>query len=187
MNCILNAWQQYESELKGYLLKRLDNREQVEDLLQDTFLKAVRLGAKFCNLENPRAWLYNVTKNELIDYLRKEKVRTGLSQLTIAELHEISDEPVEQIPVANLSQCLPLALQQLSAQEKQIIISCDFEGLTQAAYAEQHNLKLPAVKSKIQRARKHLKAQLKGQCKIIFDSSGKVCCFTPQSLNKKIK
>lgn len=179
MNCIINAWQKYELELKGYLIKRVNSREQVDDLLQDTFLKAIRLGAKFCELDNPRAWLYNVTKNELIDHLRKQQVRSALSLVAIEELDNIGEERQEQIPVANLSRCLPLALQQLTAQERQIITLCDIDGITQRSYAEQFDLNLPTVKSRIQRARKNLKKQLKGQCKIIFDPKGKVCCFTP--------
>jgi len=184
MNCIVDAWQKYEVELKGYLIKRLNNSEQAADLLQDVFLKALRLGSKFCELENTRAWLYRVTKNELIDFLRKEQVKSGREQIAIEEIDNISEAQQEQTPVVSLSQCLPLALHQLSAQEKQIITLCDIEGVTQRHYAEQFHLNLPTVKSRIQRARKNLKKQLKGQCKIIFDPKGKVCCFTPVSKEK---
>lgn len=184
MSCILDAWQHHEVELRGYLIKRLNNSEQADDLLQDVFLKALRLGAKFCELENRRAWLYSVTKNELIDFLRKEQVRSGRVEIAIEALNNIGEEQQEMVPVASLSQCLPLALQQLSAQERQIITLCDIEGLTQSRYAEQFCLNLPAVKSRIQRARKNLKKQLKEQCKVIFDPNGKVCCFTPVTKEK---
>ena len=178
MNCIINAWQKYESEIRGYLINRLNDNEQAEELLQDVFLKAIRLGAKFCELENPRAWLYNVIKNEIIDQHRKEKVRATSSPCD-DHTDEIEEALKVSTPVANLSQCLPLALQHLSSEDKHIISLCDIEGMKQSDYATQFELTLPAVKSKIQRARVHLKKRLKVQCKIIFDEQGKVCCFTP--------
>ena len=183
MNCIIDAWQKYEHEIRGYLIKRLNNREQAEELLQDSFLKAIRLGAKFCELDNPRAWLYNVTKNELIDLQRKETVRINLVHdfESPEKLEEIQENP---LPVANLSQCLPLALQYLSDDDKQIISRCDIEGMSQSDFANQFGFTLSATKSKIQRARQHLKKRLQVQCKIVFDENGKVCCFIPKELKR---
>jgi len=184
MNCIIDAWQKYELELSGYLIKRLKNKEQAEELLQDTFLKAICLAAKFCELDNPRAWLYHVAKNEIIDLLRKNQVSINVSYITIEELENIETSQQEPIAVANLSHCLPLALEQLTADEKHIISRCDIEGMTQRAFAAQFDLTLPAAKSKIQRARRQLRKQLEAQCQIVFDPQDKVCCFTPATKEK---
>jgi len=184
MNCIIDAWEKYEHEIKGYLITRLKSSEQAEELLQNSFLKAIQLGAKFCELENPRAWLYNVTKNELIDQQRKEKVRISLLY-DDEQSEKLKGEQEKPLPIANLSQCLPLALQHLNDEDKLIISRCDIEGMPQKEFAKQFGFTLPATKSKIQRARQHLKKRLKVQCKINFDEQGKVCCFTPTSVGKK--
>jgi RNA polymerase sigma-70 factor (ECF subfamily) len=39
-------------------------------VLQDVFLKALRAGQNFCMLDNPRAWLFQVARNALVDRLR---------------------------------------------------------------------------------------------------------------------
>ena len=67
----------------------------------------------------------------------------------------------------------------LSAEDKEIIESCDLEGLNQIEYARQKDITLPAAKSRIQRARKRLKVELHIACKIILDDKGNVCCFDP--------
>jgi len=182
MNCIIDAWQKHEVELNAYLLKKLSDPDLAKELLQETFLKAIRLGKKFCDIDNPRAWLYRVINNQVTDYLRKDKVRSIVSN--DFDEHDISEHltetDAEAPPVADLAQCLPIALQRLRAKDSQILRLCDMGGLTQVAYAERFDLSLPAVKSKIQRARMRLKKQLKSQCQILFDREGKVCCFTPQ-------
>lgn len=52
----LSAWENHESELRGYLSHRLRDISDAEDLLQDTFLKTMCQGNAFCCLNNLRAW-----------------------------------------------------------------------------------------------------------------------------------
>ena len=42
MNCLTNAWDKHEAELRGWLRKQTGNAHDAEDLLQDVFLKALR-------------------------------------------------------------------------------------------------------------------------------------------------
>ena len=172
MNCVTQAWNLYEDELRRFLLSRVRNAHLTEDLLQDVFVKALSEGSRFCNLDNPRAWLFRVARNHLIDFQRTHKIH-----------HEVPDEHPEKIenpePVVNLSKCLPTALSNLSPEDKEIIELCDLEGLNQSQYAEKKGITLAGAKSRIQRARKRLKSELHSACKIILDENGNVCCFDP--------
>jgi len=178
MNCVTKAWTSHEAELSHYLRNHINNTDTAEELLQDTFLKAIRLGAKFCDIENPRAWLFTVARHQLVDYLRKlhnyQQEGFGLNQL-----EEVADNNPSQAVVEQLSACLPLALKNLSVEDSEILKQCDFNGMNQAEFAKREGLTLAGAKSRIQRARKRLKAQLKTQCQIRFDEQGNVCCFTP--------
>lgn len=172
MNCITNAWDSYEAELRRFLYSRVSDQAQAEDLLQEVFLKALREGAHFCSLDNTRAWLFRVTRNALIDYQRTRKFHD--------DVPDDLPEPVESIePVVNLSQCLPTALKSLGKEDRDIIEQCDLEGMGQQQYAELHGLGLPAAKSRIQRARKRLKLALHDACHVRYDEQGRVCCFGP--------
>jgi predicted RNA polymerase sigma factor len=61
-SCVIKSWRAHESELRGYLTHRLGNNHLAEDLLQEVFIKAMRQGASFCNLDNSRAWLFQLGK-----------------------------------------------------------------------------------------------------------------------------
>ncbi|MCU7960254.1 MAG: sigma-70 family RNA polymerase sigma factor [gamma proteobacterium symbiont of Bathyaustriella thionipta] len=170
MNCIVKAWKNHEAELRGYLTRRLDDPRLAEDLLQDTFVKALAQGAGFCSLENPRAWLFRVTRNQLVDHLRR--------QPQLVDLHtELAAHEPEITTLETLSACLPRALSRLQQEDREAISCCDLEGMRQADYAQQKGMALSAAKSRVQRARKRLKQALKTVCKVQFDEQGNVCCF----------
>lgn len=65
-----SAWRAHEGELLGYLRHRLSDADAADDVLQDVFVKAMRQGQGFCTLDNPRAWLFQVARNALVDRAR---------------------------------------------------------------------------------------------------------------------
>lgn len=173
MNCIIRAWDSHEAELWAWLRRRLGDPAAADDLLQEVFLKALAQGSRFCELDNARAWLFRVARNALADHLR-------LARETVALPEELSVEPDETAPVEHLTQCLPRALAELGAQDRDAISRCDLEGMSQAAYARHAGLSLPGAKSRVQRARKRLREHLRKACQVRFDETGKVCCFVPR-------
>ena len=174
MNCIINAWAKHEAELRGFLTRQTASPAQAEDILQETFLRAVVEGSKFCELENPRAWLFRVARNQFIDYTLRVD-----SKLTTSEVPEDLADKFDEIPaVQTLDVCLPKALAKLNDDDRQIIEHCDLDGQSQSDFAENNGLSLVATKSRIQRARKRLKSELVELCKVNFDEAGNVCCFS---------
>lgn len=179
MNCIIDAWAEHEAELRGYLTRQLADVVQAEDVLQETFLRAVKQGKNFCDIENPRAWLFRVSRNLLVDAARK-----GNRQLTSTDLPEELPEHIDKIPVVQtLDACLPSALSHLDEDDREAIQRCDLDGERQADYARDMGITLAAAKSRVQRARKRLKSQLVSLCQVNFDEQGNVCCY--QSDNNK--
>lgn len=173
LNCFDKAWGLYESELRAFLIQRTANPVEAEDLLQTVFLKAIQQGKKFCDMENQRAWLYEVARNALIDYHRRSRIHEELpDQLPVTEHQE---EAVEA-----LSECLPRTLSELSDADREVITRCDLEGMPQAEFAAMKGIGLSAAKSRLQRARKRLKDTLRNNCRISFDATGNVCCFVPR-------
>lgn len=172
--CVLGSWRAHEAELRGYLLHRLSDPHLAEDLVQEVFLKAMRYGKGFCMLDNPCAWLFQVARNTLVDRLRLEKNTVPLPEDLIEEDHQMA-------PVEALAECLSRMLTDLSAQDSDILRQCDIAGVRQQAYADAHGLSLPAVKSRLLRARQRMRDYLIGNCGVRFDAAGKVCCHAPAS------
>ena len=173
MNCLMSAWHRHEAELRAWLRGRMGNQHDAEDMLQELFLKALRQDKKFCEIGNARAWLFEVARNAIADRLRLKKDQVELPDDLLAE----TDAP---LPVDTLAACLPRALAELDADDREALTLCDLDGLNQADYAHMKGLTLPGAKSRVQRARKRLREHLSQACQVRFDEAGKVCCFVPR-------
>lgn len=172
--CLMAAWSVCEAELLGYLRHRIRCIEDAEEVLQEVFIKAMRQGAQFCGIDNPRAWLFQVARNILVDRFRHAHEHVSLpDDIPAVLLDEVS-------PVDALSQCLPRVLSELSNEDRLAIRFCDIEQNSQQALAELLGISLPGAKSRIQRARHRLREQLICACQVTFDDKGDVCCFVPR-------
>lgn len=168
MKCLMTAWGNTEAMLYAWLLKQTKSQHETEDIMQEVFLKAMSHSERFCSLSDGKAWIFKVTKNHLIDRLRKK-----------IELESIDDlqSPESATPVmTQLQTCLPRILPKMSDTDRHIIEVCDLNGVTQAEYAKTQGLTLPATKARLRRARIELKQRLISECQVVQDNSG-VCCF----------
>ena len=168
----MTAWQQHEHELYGWLLKQSGSPMDADDLLQETFLRAIRQQGKFCAIENARAWLFDVARHLVIDRSRRLRPLLPL-------FDELAMQQGELDAVDSLAGCLPRVLEKLAQADRDILRHCDLEGMKQADYAARSGLTLAAAKSRLLRARERLRQQLSLDCQVRLDSSGRVCCFTP--------
>lgn len=172
--CTLDAWNRYEGELRGWLVHRVGGDEALAaDLLQTVFLKALRQGPRFCEVERPRAWLFTTARHAVVDHFRTLKLEVPVP--------ESLSEVIEPRPVVDsLAACLPRALGEMPEQDADILRRCDLEGMTQAEYARAHGLSVPGAKSRLQRARRRLEEHLTRVCQVRRDEDGGVCCFVPR-------
>jgi RNA polymerase sigma-70 factor (ECF subfamily) len=150
-------------------LKMLGNPQDAEDVLQTTFLKALQSLDEFEGRSNLMTWLYRIAINEALMLIRKR--RPGL---------EIAEEPTgeaENIPVpVQLTDwcCLPesefltsesrkaldAAILTLPDKLKIVFLLRDIEGLSIQETMDALDLSETAVKSRLLRARLHLREQL---------------------------
>lgn len=173
MKCVFRAWELHEAELRGWLRRRLGNDADAEDQLQDLFLRALRQGERFCSVGNARAWLFEVARNAIADRLRISRQMVELPEDLIAEVAETA-------AIDDLTSCLPRVLSELDADDREAIVRCDLEGMTQEDFARLKGLSLPGAKSRVQRARKRLRERLTLNCKVRLGDAGQVIDFVPR-------
>ncbi|PFP27885.1 RNA polymerase subunit sigma [Bacillus sp. AFS073361] len=81
---------QYEQDVTNYLVYYTGSVD-VEDLVQETFLRALRALSHFKNDSSPKTWLISIARNTAIDFYRKKSVWNRLKQILDYEspkLHE---------------------------------------------------------------------------------------------------
>lgn len=179
MQDLLTHWTRHEAELRRWLQARTPISSEVDDILQDVFLKAMRSAQGPSVVVQPRAWLFEVTRNTLIDRLRTRRDGLPLPD----GLDDIPAEEVLAHPLDGLAQaCLPRVLAELHPDDREIIECCDLKGMKQADFAQTRNLSLPAVKSRLLRARKRMKDRMTIACQVTFDETGCVDDFVPRKL-----
>lgn len=176
--CVAAAWQAHESELRTYLRHRSADPDVADDVLQDVFVKAMHQGQGFCALDSPRAWLFQVARNTLVDRLRTTHPHEPLTD-ELAETLPVDTLPLT--PVDALADCLSRTLGELPAEDAAILRACALEGQTQRAFAEAQGLSLPAVKSRLLRARQRLRERMSQACQVRFEADGSVASHVPRS------
>jgi RNA polymerase sigma-70 factor (ECF subfamily) len=171
--CVASAWLLHEAELRAYLRHRLADDTAADDVLQDVFVKALRHQPAFCSLDSPRAWLFQVARNTLVDLARTAHPAEPIDDY---EDQLVAPTPESLPPVDALAACLATAMGQLPAADAAILRACDIQGQPQRDFAAEHALSLAAAKSRLLRARRRLRERLVHACGVRFDAEGRVCC-----------
>ena len=106
-NCMSVFWRQHEAELSRFLTSKTGDSEKAADLLQELFLRARSHSDSFCEMDNPRAWLYRASRNLLIDEYRTTREFVDLEE--DAPLTDASPDAISTLDI-----CLPETLQALN-------------------------------------------------------------------------
>src|SRR5512140_1614629 len=145
------------------------NREDAEDVVQDAFLKAYENLRNFQEQSKFYTWLVRIAVNEALMRLRRrrpermvsldEEVKTDEDSMP-REVADWSPNPEQQYSQAELKDILGKTIQGLPAGFRTVFVLRDVEGLSTEETAEALDLSVPAVKSRLLRARLQLRERL---------------------------
>jgi RNA polymerase sigma-70 factor (ECF subfamily) len=137
------------------------NREEAEDLVQETYLKALKGFGSFQRGTNFRAWMYRILRNTFLTS------RSGLSVKMTVPLDREEDavEPPADTPETVLlaradQQMVQSALELLPVQFREVILLCDIEEMSYQEIAEILGIPMGTVMSRLSRARQSLRELL---------------------------
>jgi RNA polymerase sigma-70 factor, ECF subfamily len=145
------------------------NREDAEDVVQDAFLKAYTNLQQFQEQSKFYTWLVRIAVNEALMKLRKRRPERTVSldeeiqvgQDTVPrEVADWSPNPEQNYNQAELREILSRTIQGLPPGFRTVFILRDVEGLSTEETAEALELSIPAVKSRLLRARLQLRERL---------------------------
>jgi len=145
------------------------NREDAEDVVQDAFLKAYQNLGQFQGQSKFYTWLVRIAVNEALMRLRRrrpermvsldEDVKTEDDSVP-REVADWSPNPEQQYSQAELKDILTRTIQGLPPSFRTVFVLRDVEGLSTEEAAEALDLSIPAVKSRLLRARLQLRERL---------------------------
>ena len=141
------------------------NPEDAADLTQEAFLNAWRGLSGFDGRSSLATWLYRLTSNACIDFLRREKRRGSLSMTLEDEDDEdrqadLPDErwsPQRELERQEAQEAVRQGLAALSPEHREVLVLRELEGLSYTEIAHALGLEEGTVKSRIARARLSLR------------------------------
>src|SRR6202044_2889800 len=138
--------------------------DDAEDLVQETYLKALRSFASFEPGTNFRAWMFKILKNTFLTTCSKQEHRTTIP-IDIKEnswaLPATSGTP-ESLLIEHFDiDAVRTAIEQLSVTHREVILLCDVEESSYREIAEILSIPIGTVMSRLARARKMVRATLR--------------------------
>ena len=163
--------QKYHDPIFNLIYRIVHVREQVEDLTQETFVKAFASLKNFNEAYAFSTWLYKIATNSTIDYIRKKKLETfsidkpiGLEESDYRfELPDTTYQPDKSIIQRQRARLIEEAINALPEKYKRVIILRHNEERDYAEIARILRLPIGTVKAHIFRARELLNKYLRGK------------------------
>lgn len=161
----------YQQTVYGFSYKVCRNKEKAEEALQDTFINVYKKLGQFDGRSKFSTWLYSIVTNNCLMKHRKRKIDEEMVYLDAlpvngGESHDRSaipswnDTPSEELMNNELRSHLDDAIQKLPLDYRIVFILRDVESQTAEETAKILKLSVPAVKSRLRRARVFLRNEL---------------------------
>jgi len=142
------------------------NRDEAEDLVQETYVKALKGFSSFQLGTNFRAWMYRILRNTFLTS------RTGLKATAMVPLETEEEGPELAVEKENpetillkssSSQMVESAIDDLPVHFREILLLCEVEEMSYQEIAETLSIPIGTVMSRLSRARKALRDGLRLQ------------------------
>ena len=158
----------YQSRVYNLALRMCGNEEDAFDLTQEAFIRAWRSLSSFQFEAAFSTWLFRLTSNICVDFLRAKKRRATVSLTVVSdddeelqlELPDPAPGPEQAVLAAEDRALLTQALNALPAEHRQIITLRAIDDLSYSQIAEILGIQEGTVKSRLSRARTALKNKL---------------------------
>lgn len=166
-----NIWEEHKKPLLNFIKTRVDDNNIGEDIVQDVGIKLHTALYKNQEINNYKSWLFQVARNTIADYYRKNKIPTTI----IKDQPEIAETSMSGTCICDLS---GFVIQNyLPKQYADALYLSDIEQKPQKEIAKILDLSLTATKSRIQRGRKKLKELVTDCIEISYNNKGQITGF----------
>lgn len=159
----------YEGKIFRLAQHVTQNREDAEDVLQETFLKAYEHLDQFQGAAKFYTWIVRIAVNQALMKLRRRRTDRSVSldeaidtgeDTIVREVAAWDENPEQRFSRAEFGQILDAAIQCLEPPYRSVFVLRDIDELSTEETADALGLSIPAVKSRLLRARLQLREKL---------------------------
>ena len=159
----------YRNGIYNMIYQMIKNKEETEDLVQETFIKAFNSLESYNDHYAFSTWLYKIAFNNCIDKIRKRKLKTYSLNEPVQlhegevqqEIRDDSNTPDKSLLYAEEKKRIQESIDALPPRYKEVIVLRHQEEQSYEEISEKLDIPLGTVKARIFRAREMLKKQLR--------------------------
>jgi len=173
------AWRELEGSVRPFVARRVRSPADVEDVVQDIFLRMQRGLSDLRDNERFGPWVYQVARSAIADHWRAA-VRDPLAGRE-PPAEQVADEDEDEREVEReVALYVALFVAALPSPYREALTLTELEGLTQREAAEMLGISVSGMKSRVQRGRRHLRSALEACCHFALDVRGRVIECQPR-------
>lgn len=150
---------QFKNDIYNYLVYYTGSTD-VEDLVQEVFIKVLTNLHRFEYKSNPKTWLFTIARHAAIDFYRKQKVKKLLGGKLFQHLISTEKTPDEALEAREESRELYTAISKLKQAYRDVVILRGIQHLSGAETAEILGWSQTKVNVTMHRAMKQLEQEL---------------------------
>ena len=166
-------WHDVDARLRPFVARRVDAQD-VDDVLQDVFVRMQRGLAGLRDEERLTPWLYQIARNAIADHLRTRQ------RHPIVEARDDPQAAEAETQEHLLAACVAVFVARLPSPYREAVTLVELQGMTIKQAAEIAEISVSGMKSRVQRGRSQLRRAMEDCCQIALDARGKVIEVTPR-------
>ncbi|QZT38088.1 sigma-70 family RNA polymerase sigma factor [Halosquirtibacter xylanolyticus] len=148
----------------GYVIKKVQDKNLAHDIVQEVMGRLMDAYHKNTKVSNMKAWLFQITRNILVDSYRSKKI-------VLDEFEQVEDVEDEIVENGAADFIIPM-IKLLPEKYRDPLYWSDIDGVPQAEIAKRLDISLSAAKMRCQRGRKMLYEMFTQCCEIDYSEDG---------------
>jgi RNA polymerase sigma-70 factor (ECF subfamily) len=169
------AWRELESRLRPFVARRVAASD-VDDVLQDVFVRMQRHLADLRDEERLAPWVFSIARNVVTDHHRRRREVDG-----DGAPEPIAEPGEDDALTESLTGCVARFVAELDPDAREAITLVELQGMSQKDAAELLGLSHSGMKSRVQRGRAELRRMFERACAIELDARRKVIECQPRA------
>ncbi|MDH5598782.1 MAG: sigma-70 family RNA polymerase sigma factor [Cyclobacteriaceae bacterium] len=155
-------WNNFQLKLFNFILSRVSNEDDAKDILQTIFEKISKNSNYLKSVENTSAWVYKITKNEIINFYRSKKEYQEIS-IEIEDPQRVNESEESEFFI----DCMKFFIEDMNEKET-FILNESVKGKSIKAISKDLDMSYSTIKSKYQRSKEKIRKRFLSCCNIKF-------------------